>query len=108
MLVHQKLERHIYTACAVFIIDGIETVAHGYETHSVQGKHLLDIIAALHFVTGKTREVFCNDAVYPAAAHKVNHFLKAGTVEVCAGAAVVHKLQNFRAGYVQLLYVIVQ
>lgn len=68
---------------------GVEVFVDRNEADTADAEILLDVIAGVNGVSAQTGEVFHNDTVDVTGLNIREHLLKARTVEVCPGRAVV-------------------
>ena len=69
--------------------DGIKVFIDRNKADAADAEILLNVIAGVNGVSAQTGEVFHNDAVDVTGLNIREHLLKARTVEVCPGRAVV-------------------
>ena len=69
---------------------GIEVFIDRNEADVADAEILFDVVAGVNGVSAQTGEVFHNDAVDVTGLNIREHLLKARTVEVCPGRAVVN------------------
>ena len=73
----------------IFRVGGVEVFVDRNKADAVDAEILLDVVAGVDGVSPQTGEVFDNHAVYMTGLNIREHLLKARTVEVCPGRAVV-------------------
>ena len=73
----------------IFRVGGVEVFVDRNKADVADAEILLDVIAGVDGVPSQTGEVFDNHAVYMTGLNIREHLLKARTVEVCPGRAVV-------------------
>ena len=87
--VYHVPQRDDDTGMGIFRVGGVEVFVDRNKADVVDAEILLDVIAGVNGVPSQTGEVFDNHAVYMTGLNIREHLLKARTVEVCPGRAVV-------------------
>ena len=87
--VYHVPQRDDDTRMGIFRVGGVEVFVDRNEADAADAEILLDVIAGVDGVPPQTGEVFHNDAVDVTGLNIREHLLKARTVEVCPGRAVV-------------------
>ena len=87
--VYHVPQRDDDTGMGVLRVGGVEVFIDRNEADAADAEILLDVVAGVDGVPPQTGEVFDNHAVYMTGLNIREHLLKARTVEVCPGRAVV-------------------
>lgn len=77
------------TGMSILRVGGVEVFVDRNEADVSDAEILLDVVTGVNGVPSQTGEVFHNDAVDVTSLNIREHLLKARTVEVCPGRAVV-------------------
>lgn len=87
--VYHVPQRDDDTGMGIFRVGGIEVFIDRNKADAADAEILLDVVAGVDGVSPQTGEVFDNHAVDMTGFNIREHLLKARTVEVCPGRAVV-------------------
>ena len=87
--VYHVPQRNDDTGMGILWGGGVEVFVDRNEADTADAEILLNVIAGVNGVSAQTGEVFHNDAVDVTGLNIREHLLKARTVEVCPGRAVV-------------------
>ena len=88
--VYHVPQRDDDTGMGIFRVGGVEVFVDRNKADAADAEILLDVIAGVDGVPSQTGKVFDNHAVYMTGLNIREHLLKARTVEVCPGRAVVN------------------